>query len=150
MPSADAHAGLAAAARLKRLAAALASGSPPPSEDAVWLAGRLGVYLAAEGEADLDGVLGLLPPPGGSSWRTLAKHSERDRLIRELGSEMPGSTHARAVVVQSQMRRYAGTAWPRDRVAKQSSAANAALFAIFSLDPDPPTGIRRLTDIIGG
>ena len=141
------NAALAAIGRLRRLVPVLAEGN----DDSRWLGAAVEHYLAAAAAGvGLDQALGLATPPGGAPWWRAAAEAARDRLIRELASEMPGSTHARAVVVQSRMRRYAGTAWPRDRVAKQSSAANAALFAIFSLDPDPPTGIRRLTDIIGG
>ena len=149
MPSADAHAGLAAAVRLRRVAEALAAGAPPHADDAQWLSGRLTAYLAADAEADLDAMLGLLPPPGGSSWRTAVKHAERDKLLRELAGPGPGRVLPRAQELQQRLRRYAASSWPRDRVNKSPSAANAILYRVFCIDPDPPTGISRLRQIIG-
>jgi hypothetical protein len=148
MPSPEAHPGLAAAERLRRVAAALAAGTAPPPEDSRWLARRLQSYLSAPTDLVLDTVLQLAPPPGGSSWRSVAKHAERDRLLRELAASMDGTAHARATDLQQRLRRYAGTSWPRDRRSGAPTAANTILFRIYTLDPDPPTGIRRLTDII--
>ena len=146
---AEVHPGLAAAARLRRVAAALSTGTHPSAEDATWLAGRLGVYLTAETDLDLDGVLGLLPPPGGSSWRTAVKHAERDKLLRELAGPGPGRVLPRAQELQQRLRRYGASSWPRDRVNKSPSAVNAILYRIFCLDPEPPSGISRLRQIIG-
>jgi hypothetical protein len=104
MPSPEAHPGLAAAERLRRVAAALAAGTAPPSEDSRWLAHRLQSYLSAPTDLVLDTVLQLAPPPGGSSWRLVAKHAERDRLLRELAASMDGTAHARATDLQQQLR----------------------------------------------
>lgn len=145
MPTTPPSPALAAVERLRRLAPALAEGD----DDARWLADALGRYLAAAAAGvDLDQALGLATPPGGAPWWRAAADAERDRLIRELAAETGGSVNARAGAVQARLKRYGSTAWVRDRVTKQPTAANRLLFEIFSHDATPPTGIRRLTDII--
>lgn len=148
MPSTESHAGLAAAARLRRVAAALACGSHPPADDAQWLAGRLDAYLAAESELGLDCLLGLIPPPGGLSWRSAGRLAERDAAIRELARKIAGRPNAQAHELRSRLDRYAASSWSRDRVSKTPTATNELLYRIFTLDPNPPRGIRQLTTII--
>jgi hypothetical protein len=146
MPHVDSHAGLAAAERLRRLVPTLAEGDP----DAKWLASALARYLgSAPAGLDLDTAVGLATPPGGSPWWRAEAEAERDRLLRELAGPGPGRVLPRAQMVQRLLRRYAATSWPRDRASKSPSAPNELLYRIFCLDPDPPTGISRLREIIG-
>ncbi len=146
MPSPDAHIGLAAVARLVRVAGALASGD----EDQRWLASALGHYIKhAPADVDLDQALGLVVRPGEPPWWRAQQYAERDDLIRALAAEEPGRTHQRATALQQRLRRYAATAWPRDRIGTPPSVANRLLFEVFVIDPDPPTGVRRLTQILG-
>ena len=146
MPTTPPSPALAAVERLRRLAPVLAEGD----DDARWLADALGRYLAAAAAGvDLDQALGLATPPGGSPWWRSATEAQRDAAIRQLAAGIPGSTNAKAVAVQCQLRRYASVAWLRDRLTKSPTAANSLLYRIFMLDGSPPTGIRRLTDIIG-
>lgn len=136
---------VAAVERLRRLAPALAEGG----EDERWLGQALDRYLReAQAGLNVDAALGLCVGPGASPWWRAGQAARRDELMRVLASETAGSDNAKAVALQQKLRRYAGTSWPRDRQSKQPSAANSILFEIFSLDPDPPTGISRLTKII--
>jgi hypothetical protein len=147
MPRDTDHPGLAAVERLRRLAPALADGD----DDARWLAARLDHYLAAAPRGvGLDKALGLDCRPGGSPWWRLAAEAERDRLLRALATSIEGKTHGRAVALQQLLRRYQSTAWPRDPVSNKPTAANERLFRIYVDDPNPPTGIRRLTEILAG
>jgi hypothetical protein len=121
-----------------------------PDASCVWVASCIQTYLAkAPDGARLEELLGLATPPGGTPWWAASKQSRRDKLLRQVAMIMDGSTHQRAIALQAKLRHYASTEWARDCVSKQPSAANANLFRIYSLDPDPPTGIRRLTEIIG-
>jgi hypothetical protein len=144
----EAHPALAAVRRLERVRDALAVGAVPDADDADWVAGCIARHLAAPEQVDMDAAFGLAVRPGGLPWWQIATHAERDDLLRAIAKTIPGRTHTKAVGVQQRLRRYAGTSWPRDRVSKQPSSVNATLFAIFALDPHPPTGIRQLTTII--
>lgn len=143
-PMPGAETSLAAVERLRRLTVELAEGS----DDGRWLAGALDRYLTAPDRVDLRAALGLATGPGSVKWWRQQKLAERDDLLRQIGEGLPGKTHARAVALQQLLRRYAATGWPRERQSKQPTAQNAILFAIFELDPDPPTGIRQLTTIL--
>ena len=146
MPAPEAHAGFAAAERLHRLASRLQDGD----DDGRWLAQGLVHYLAAAPFGlDLDRALGLATEPGGSPWWRVPTMAERDQLLRDLAADLGDSVHARATAVQQRLRRYAASSWPRDRASKAPTAANTILYQIYILDPDPPTGIRRLTEILG-
>jgi hypothetical protein len=146
MTHAEAHPGLAAAERLRRLVPTLAEGDP----DAQWLASALARYLgSAPSGLDLDAAVGLATPPGGSPWWRAQADAERDQLLRQLAAEFSGSTHARATQLRARLDRYASIAWLRDRLNKQPRAENVLLFRIYSLDPNPPASVRRLTAIIG-
>ena len=142
---ATADAALAAVERLQRLVPQLAEGDP----DHRWLAQAVSRYLQeAPAGLDLDRALGLGVAPGGSPWWHAHRHAERDRLLRELAAGLPGATHARAVALQQLLRRYSASSWPRDRLSKSPTAVNEPLYRVRSLDPDCPTGVRRLTEII--
>lgn len=144
MPAADTNAALAAAGRLRRLAELLAGAE---DADAQWAALALKRYLAAPDQLELDQAFGL---GGGRAWWRIERYEARDALLREVAKSLAGKTHAKANALQQSLRRYGASAWLCDRVSKQPSAANALLFQIYTLDPNPPTGIRQLTEIIGG
>jgi len=137
--------GLAAVQRLRRLAPTLAEGDP----DQQWLSQAIARYLReARAGLNVDAALGLCVAPGASPWWRAEQEAKRDELLREIAATIPGRANARAVALQQRLRRYAATSWPRDRLSKQPTTANALLFQIYSLDPDPPTGVRRLTEIL--
>ena len=144
MPSAADHPALAAVGRLRRLADVLATAE---DADAQWAARAFVRYLAAPDQLELEQALGLR---SGRPWWRIERHWARDALLREVAEGLAGKTHAKATTLQQSLRRYGASAWLRDRVHKQPTAANALLFQVFTLDHSPPTGIRQLTEIIGG
>jgi hypothetical protein len=145
------HPALVAVTRLRRLREAARAGEVLDAEDADWLACSIGVYLAGAGSGvRMEATFDLSVPPGCSPWWAEERRRERDQLIRELASGYEGSTSARAVRLQGVLRRYQATAWIRDRVTAAPTVANKALFDIFALDDDPPTGVWRLTQILKG
>lgn len=149
MASSAAPASLAAARRLRRIADALDAGVAPDADDGSWLASALRRYLAdAPSGLQVAEALQLTTPPGREHWWQIEHRVQRDRLIRELAAEACGSAHARAVHVQQQLTRYAAVTWLRDRVFRTPLERNRVLFQIFTIDSNPPTGIRRLTEII--
>src|SRR4051812_6398737 len=132
-------------ARLQRLA----TGAVPDCEDARWLAENLSRYLAEPGAGlDMDTALGLAPTAGAVAWWRARQHAERDSLLCQAADQYPGSTNAKAVQLQQQLKRYAATSWLCDRVSRQPSIENRLIFAVFMADPEPPMSIRRLTDIL--
>jgi hypothetical protein len=149
MPTTTPDAGVAAAARLARFVAAHEAGEQPPADDTQWLAAALARYLreAAAG-IDVDAVLGLAVPPGGTPWWRAAATAERDALIRTLAANIPGRTYAKAIAVRQRLERYAASSWLRDRISKQPTPNNVVLFEIYNLDPHPPTSISRLRGIL--
>ena len=150
-PLETAHASLAAAGRMRRIREALEAGELPDPVDTQWFAGRLKHYEDnAHAGTRLDEVLSLVSGPGQAPWWRVERLKERDRLVRELAATREGNAHARAVWLQGVLRRYQSTSWNRDRVTGTPTAANRALFDIFSLDADPPTGVWQLTRIING
>ena len=71
--------------------------------------------------------------------------------IRRLAASFHGSASAKAAEVAREVRHYAGTCWTRDRALGgpyPDSPRRRALFDIFDADPNPPSGWRRLYDII--
>jgi len=152
MPAHDPHhPGLAAIERLQRIGAALAADEVPDREDARWLAGCVSRYVSeAAAGVDLDAALGLTPAPGAVAWWRARQHAGRDGLLRQAAAGYPGSTNAKAVQLQQRLKRYAATLRPSDRVSRQPSAGNRTIFAVFEADHEPPTSIRRLTDILNG
>lgn len=149
---AEASATLAAARRLRRLQAALATGEPLPPEDAAIIAGALGRYLeAAPAGLDLDAALGIATAPGGEAWWRTERRAARDELLRQVAADLPGSTSARAHALAERLRRYDGTGWPHDRrrgTPMPDTPERRALFRLFDLDPMPPMGVRRLIEIL--
>lgn len=136
---------VAAIARLRRLAPVLAHGGP----DQQWLATAIERYLlGARAGLNLDSAIGVAVAPGSSAWWNEERHAERDRLLREIAASFPGRTNARAVELQRRLKHYASVCWPRDRRSGAPTAANEKLHAVFVVDPDPPMGIRRLTEIL--
>jgi hypothetical protein len=145
-------AALAAVARLRRLVAAAAAGEPPPPEDAAWLAGAVQDYLdRAPDGVTLEQALGLATPPGGTPWWRTECTAARDTVLRELAARLTGTVATRAQALALLVRRYASTGWPHDRrrgAPVPRTLERELLFRLFHLDPDPPTSIRRLSDII--
>jgi hypothetical protein len=146
------HAGLAAAERMRRVRDALGAGELLDATDAGWLARGLERYLTgAAAGVKLEDALGVAVPPGGSPWWSERRRAERDAAIRELAVTFPGSTSARALATAEALRRYGSAAWRLDHARGGPLGGDARrklLFAVFAADEDPPTGTRRVYDII--
>lgn len=141
--------GLAAAARLRRLAEHLAAGQ---DADALWLASGLQRYLTeAPAGARLEDVLDLATSPGGTPWWRAERDARRDALLCQLAADLPGTTSARAHALAGKLRRYASTGWPLDRRRGSplpDTPERRALFRLFTLDAAPPTSLRRLHELL--
>jgi hypothetical protein len=119
--------GLAGADRLRRIAAML------PAEDASWL-------------------LENFAPP----WMRRAHRLERrDAAIRDLaGLLAPGAGPAEAArAIESALRRYAGTVWPRESGLAElpdASAERRLLHAILRANGGATLGVRQLANVLTG
>src|SRR3954453_19328721 len=126
----ESHPGVAAAARLRRLASRLQDGD----DDGRWLAAGLLHYLeAAPYGNDLDRALGLATAPGGSPWWRVPTMAERDRLIRYLAAALGGPTNQVVTQLPQHLRLCGSSVWLRDRVSKAPTAANGILYRIYVL-----------------
>ena len=147
------HRACGAARKLRQVCEALTSGTPIGVEETEWLAACLQRYLeAAPAGLTLEAALGLSVTAGGAPWWRTERLAARDAAIRALSRNFTGSANARAVATGKCIRRYQSAAWWRDRHKASPSSSDQhreLLFTILSLDPDPPTSIRRLVDIIG-
>jgi hypothetical protein len=77
--------------------------------------------------------------------------AERDATIRQLAEPLTGSTAEQAHGLVVKLRRYADAAWRIDRNAGRptvSGRERELLFKLYTLDADPPTSIRHITNII--
>jgi hypothetical protein len=141
--------GLAIAERLRRAAEILAAADDP---EVAPVAAALCRYI--EGAADgarLDRELGLIASPGATPWWERDRLARRDDAIRKLAASFPGSASAKAAEVGREIAHYAGTCWTRDRARGgpyPDSPRRRLLFDLFTADPTPPSGFRRLFDII--
>jgi hypothetical protein len=99
----------------------------------------------------LEQALGLATPPGGAPWWRAERAAARDAVLRELAAGFSGPVATRAQALALLLRRYAATGWPHDRRRGEPfprTPERERLFELFHLDPDPPTTIRRLSDLI--
>ncbi len=128
---------------LRVTAERLAMSSTSSADQAI---GRV-MLAVLDGERPED-ALGLPP-----QWRQTLRHAERDDLLRRLAESLPGSTRAKAVALQAELRSYAATSWPRERFTERlpesSSPRRQLLHRLFRLDDNPPASLRRLIDILG-
>jgi hypothetical protein len=110
-----------------------------------------GVYLdGASAGVKLD-AFGVAVPPGGSPWWAEQRRAERDAAIRALAATFPGSASAWALATAEALRRYDSVGWRLDRRRggpRGGDPRRRLLFAIFAADPDPPTSMRRIYNII--
>jgi hypothetical protein len=140
------------AARLRRLVEADEVGEPPPAEDVTWLTARLRAYLAgASAGLTLEQAFGLATAPGGCPWWRAERLAARDRTLRRLGATLEGKVTARAHALALKLRDYAGRCWRRDAARGGPfpiTTERRLLFEVFTLDPDPPTSVRALIDIL--
>ena len=146
------HGSCFAARQLRRVCEALASGAPIGVEEAEWLTAGLRRYLnAAPAGLTLEAALGLSVAAGGSPWWRTERLAARDAALRALSRNFAGSANARAVATAECIHRYRSAAWRHDQCKGPPSSSDQhreLLFTVLSLDPDPPTSIRRLLDII--
>lgn len=144
--------GLAAVARLRRITRALSAGTAPAEHDCAWLAGSFDRYLVeAPAGLTIERALSLDVQPGTAPWHVLERQAQRDELLRRLAAALPGNTRQRVLALQRLLRGYAGVGWRRDcglRRPAEPGEQRALLFALFTLDPEPPSSERRLTDIL--
>ena len=147
------HRACSAVRQLRQVCEALTFGTPISVEETEWLAACLQRYLdAAPAGLTFDAALGLSVTAGSSPWWRTERLAARDAAIRALSRNFAGSANARAVATGKCIRRYQSAAWWCDRRKGSPSSSDRRrelLFTILSLDPDPPTSIRRLVDIIG-
>ena len=101
MPSAEAHAGLAAAARL-RLAPLTARAGTPPADDAPMAGRALDALLARLIRLDLRSPLSGCAPAPAAFWRGGAGRTRRARrrLLRRIGQKISGKPNAQAFELQ--------------------------------------------------
>ena len=145
---------MTAADRLRRLAVA----APKLGDDGAWLAQALARYLdeAPHGLA-LDHAFGLAPGPGGEPWWRTEARQRRDNAIRAMATlHFVGiSTHAAAVAIIENARRYEATAWRRDRTLASpppgyAGTIRAALWLALATGERFPSGWRQITEILDG
>jgi hypothetical protein len=147
-PADTAHAGLAALERLRHIAETVQD-----TADGEWFALALGRYTtgAADG-VKLEEVFGLAVSQGGVPWWLARRRAERDRLLRELAGIFTGPAWSRAQAVADALRRYQSTAWRHDKARGgplTSDPRRKMMFDIFAADErPPPTGVRRIYDIV--
>ncbi|MBK5960265.1 hypothetical protein CCR97_18960 [Rhodoplanes elegans] len=144
---------LAAAHRLRRLAAALAAGEALTAADAAWLADRFGAYLdgAAEG-VTLDDVLGLVPGRGGEHWWRTERRARRDDAVRALAGQVDGPDSRRAELVARRLTHYAATGWRTDRRLSEppvdGAAGRAEMWIAVAMNDGEPLSVRTVRRIL--
>jgi hypothetical protein len=143
-----AHPGLAAMARLRRVAEAVQD-----TPDGQWFSAVVERYIeGAPAGVKLDEAFGVAVPLGGVPWWTEQRRAERDDAIRELAATFAGPPRSRAQAVADELRRYQSTGWRHEQARgepRTNDPRRKLMFAIFSADErPPPTGYRRIYDII--
>jgi hypothetical protein len=84
-------------------------------------------------------------------WTETERRALRDGMLRQLGDAFGDSRNERALRLGAEVRDYRGAGWPLDRRRGSPfprTPRRELLFAIFSLDPDPPSSARRLNSIL--
>ncbi len=91
----------------------LASGDPAAHR----FGSRLRNWLLSSDAAPLEAALGIACEPGQRSFRTRRAIADRDVKLRAAAATLPAewSVARRAEAVATALRRYAATAWPRER-----------------------------------
>jgi hypothetical protein len=107
---------LAAATRLRRLAAALRAHERVPLDDAVPIANAIDLHL--QSGINLETALGLKAEAGHLHWRTQAKIARRDQFLRDAARQFCESNTVRgqAVWVANKLHDYETTGWVRERL----------------------------------
>ncbi len=99
---------------------------------------------------DLNKALGLNTGRTGPSPLYRQRKADRNALIRELAQTYAGDRKGRASTVGRELHAYMSIGWKLDRGGEEPTEPRRALmFRICTLDPDPPTSVSALFDIIG-
>jgi hypothetical protein len=143
-----AHPGLAALERLKRIVEAVRD-----TPDGEWFDAVLTRYVAgAPAGVRLDEAVGVAVALGGVPWWTEQRRATREAAIRELAATFTGPPWCRAQAVADALRYYQSTGWRHDKARGgpwTSDPRRKLMFEIFAVDErPPPTGVRRIYDII--
>lgn len=141
--------------RLRDVSLHCRQGAALPPDLAGWLAAGIERFLGRQAK-DLDGALGLIQAQGGIPWWREDAIRRRDVSLRNLWqAACPNAgVTARARRVAEMLRRYAGTAWRRDRElsampAEYEGTPHAHLWAAFKSGGAMPLGERQLRTILG-
>lgn len=140
--------------RLKHIQQRCLSGQPLGWEEAAWLGGSLQRFLNREVES-LEDAFEVRFPQGGLPWWREEANRLRDRALRELAEQYfrGRSIYAKAKAIDALARRYASTAWSRDRERTQmpptyEGTARACLWKAFRSGAVMPLGRRQLQNIL--
>lgn len=121
----------------------------------VWLGHALSAYLERRSRS-LEDAFGLQFPQGGVPWWREEAIRERDRAIRALAATYFSghSTYGKAKAIRALAKRYAGTAWNRDRLLpampeRYRGTAKAHLWRAFRSGAPMPLGLRQLQSVLG-
>jgi len=140
--------------RLERIASSWQAGRPIPAEEYAWLAVGIGMFLG-QTASSLEEALGLRYGRGGVPWWRERALRDRDAALRALADECFAdlSICNRSRVIESLARRYAASAWRRDRdsdvmPAVYAGTPRAYLWRAFKSGGPMPLGERQIRNII--
>lgn len=141
--------------RLRDVSHHCRSGAPLPPDLAFWLAAGIERFLGREAK-DLDGALGLIQAQGGIPWWREDAIRRRDLALRRLWQAACPKTGvtARARRIAALLKRYAGSAWHRDREhaavpTNYAGTPHEHLWHAFKSGAAMPLGERQLRTILG-
>jgi hypothetical protein len=104
--------------RLRRVLAALESGTAPDPDDAAWLVSGARTYLRDAPAVRLDAALGLHPGWGEAGWWTTGPRAERDAVLVDMDRQLFGhldiATSAKSIVALARRRQERGDVHARE------------------------------------
>ncbi|MGJ0509957.1 MAG: hypothetical protein ACR652_23085 [Methylocystis sp.] len=110
-------------------------------------------YLATGGATPLEECLGLAAAPGGRSWAAQEAQERRDRALRAMARQ----TGWGAVRMASEIAKYAGNGWTRDKARatlpdRYAGTYKQHLFEAFRAAPggDVPSSAKQIRRIVSG
>jgi hypothetical protein len=103
---------------LRRILAALETGTAIAPDDAAWLATGIRAYLQDAPAVRLDAALGLHPEWGKPGWWTTGPRAERDAALIEMHKQLFGhldiASAAKSIVALARRRHERGDVHPRE------------------------------------